>query len=1202
MKNLCLMFLIGAATAFGQTNAGTITGTVYDPQQAVMAGVKITATNVATNVAQSTMSSSAGAYTIPSLEPGSYNLTADFAGFKRLSQGPVAVATSQTVSVNLQMAVGSGATESIMVTAEVPIMQQATSTIQYGINMKQMDELPLANQSALQVLTLLPGVIGDPGVEQAAVTTQVTTPGAGMSVSGSPMGTVQYLADGVSNTSMYFGRISLSFSSDAIAEVAVQQNSYSAEFGRVGGGIVSMTTRSGSNQFHGTLFSFSQNDDLNAAPWQNSFRKKGMVRYWRGGADIGGPIEIPKLYSGRNRTFFFVSYEPLRQYTQISSFSRMATAAERQGDFSHSVYNALANQPIEIFQQYTADPSGTGFTNKRISEPANTAFPQFANNIIPKSLISPIGQKILMLEPEPNMPLNSLGQNFSVMRNVRNTDDRYSFKVDHSLNSNNRLSFRFSQAPTKGVRFFQGGLAEQVPTDSSTGTNAALSDTAILGSNKVNELRLGFNRSNIARRQTDQQLSVDGFAQFGFPSYLTKGMPQVLNGDAQTQAIASDPGNYEIDNFFQLTDTLSWTKGKHNIKFGFDFQAPQQDLVNYNNVGGSWTFASNYTNIGSGNTGTVLGIPNAQTGFGFATLLLGFPTSVSIAPAVIPYQYRWKYYAGFVQDDFKATSNLTLNLGLRYQVEVPRSEKHGMQGYFVNQLITLPSGAPQQGYIQLDGLNGAPNTLWPTRYNNFEPRVGFAYKLPSLGKVGVVLRGAYAIAHIPTNGLFSSPIPDLSPKASQLATNGAANGGQVQMDSNPLVLPTGGLVIPSNGQLTNLTNLNAIYYLNPNVTIPYMQQWNMGFGFQFGNNYGLELNYVGNKGTNLFGASQIYNSINLAEYAQEYQAGLNMTQQIPNPQGIKNANGTVITVARQDSLRPSPLLGDITDPLEQGFDSRYNALQASFTKRFSRGFQFNINYTWMKSMDDSSCSGQYCGTQLQLWGWGVPQIYGDSHSLEKSVSAFDIPHVFRFNYNWDLPVGHGKALFGSAHGPLDRVIGNWKLSGNGSIQSGAPLQAFASTSAGFPDSVGKPRPNVISGVNPIIPNWEANCNNPVTQTCPYINVMSIFTPPAFLTLGNAARVLDYIRGPHTTMYNMAILKDIPIHDTVRLAFRAELYGALNHPYFQINSNNYGVYQNLSYVGVTTPTVSSTNINPSYVDLGSNIGGNRTIQLGLKLYF
>ncbi len=1190
-RAVCLL-VISSSAALCQTNTGSITGTVFDPAQAVIAGAKLTATHIATNRSQAAATSSAGAYTLPALVPGAYRISVEMEGFKKLVREPVTVETSGVTTLDLTLEVGSTATE-VLVRAEAPLIQQSSSTIQYSINQKQLDELPLANQSALQIMSTLPGVVGEPGSEQASVTTGFVTPGGGMSVSGGRMGSTQYQADGVSNNAMFLGRISLSFSSDAISEVSVQQNAYSAEYGRVGGGIVSMTTKSGTNKLHGVVFSFSQNDKLNAAPYRNTFDRKGHLRYWRGGADVGGPVYIPKIYDGRNRTFFFAGFEPLRQYTQLSAFTRVPTELEREGDFSQSVYNTTANQRVFIFRQFEFSPVGT-LTNNRILLNAGEAYPLWEGGVIPKRFISPIGQRIAKMYPLPNMSLNALGQNYSVFRHVRNTDNRFTTKFDQVITSSNRMSFRLAQVPVKGDRAFLPGLLEQVPTDTSTGTNIALNDTHVWGGNKVNDLRLGFNRSNIARRENDEQLSKNWFQELGFPSRLDRGFPIVSVGDGIFNP-GTSIGNYEIDNFFQLVNIFNWTRGRNNLKTGFEFQAPQQNLIDLASVQGNWNFGSGMTNIGgSGNTAAVLGIPNAQTGFGLASLLLGYPAGISIAPAAISYQYRWKYYAAFVQNDYKLTPRLTLNLGARYQVEVPRSEKNYNQGYFVPEAVTNSLGQQLGGYIQLHGLGGTPRTLWPTRYNNIEPRIGFAYRLPKPFAGMAVIRGAYAISHVPTNGLFRIPIPDLNPRPDQLATAGGANGGWVQMDFNRLTLPTRGTAKPSDGKLVDTQNVAQIYFLNRDVSIPYIQQWNFGLGFQFGKDYGLEVNYVGSKGTQLFGPSALYNTIDLPRYTQQFLAGENMGERIPNPAGLRDASGNIVTVARQDLLRGIPTMSSIGNPIAQGYSSSYNALQTNFVKRFSRGLQFTVNYTWMKSIDDSSCDGQFCNDNIQNWGTGFPQLRGGARSLEKSISVFSIPHVFRFNYNWDVPL--------RVRGWANQIIGNWKLSGVGQLSSGLPLQAHLGNNAGFPDDVGRIRVNLVDGVDPVLPGWRQNVNNPVTQRAPYINVLQAFAPPDRLSIGNAPRVLGHVRMPWTQSYNMAILKEFPIHEEVRVAFRAELFGALNHPFFQTNGNNFIVYQNLDYQRFAKPPVAPTNLTPAYADIGANIGGIRRIQLGLKLYF
>jgi hypothetical protein len=838
------MLVLTSLLSFGQTNSGKITGTVTDQQNAVLQGVKVTATNVATNISETAVSSNAGVYALPALEPGVYRITAEMTGFQKLNREGIGVETSGELTLDLQLTVGDAKTE-VTVLAEAPLVQQSNSTVQYEVNGKQIDELPLQNQSALQVLSLVPGVLGSAGGEQASITTGYVTPGGGISVSGGRMGATMYQADGVNNNSLFFGRISLSFSSDAIAEVSVKVNSYSAEYGRVGGGIVNMATKSGTNQIHGTVFSFSQNDILNAAPYQNSFSHKGTVRYWRGGVDVGGTVYITKLFNGKNRVFFFFDFEHKRHHAQSSAFARVPTAAESRAIFAfdrryHQQHARLLVPTVR------GESVRNGLDQHTIVEPAGTPFPQFANNVIPKSLISPIGQKILNLMPEPNMPLNGLGQNYSVFRNVHNKDNRWNVKTDVSISSNNRISFRVSQVPAKGVRAFIAGITDVVPTDTSTGTNMAFTETHTWGGNKVNELRLGFNRTSNVRRQTDQQLAENGYQQYGFPSYLSKGFPQISYGGgySNVQGISSDPGNYEIDNTLQFTDILSWTRGHHNLKMGFEMMAPQMDLIDYGSVGGSWSFSTTQTNIGSGNPATVLGVPNAATGLAMASLLMGFPSGISAAPAVIPYQYRWKYYAGFLQDDLKLTPRLTLNLGVRYQVEVSRSDKHHNQGYFVDQMVTLANGKQQEGYLQMDGLGGAPNTLWPTRYNNLEPRVGFAYRLPHIIKGLTVMRGGYAITHEPTSGLFRIPIPDLSPPSAQFAANGATNGGQVQLDNFPLVLPKQNFTFPADGKITNLAGIASVYFLPKSVAIPYIQQWNLGLGCEFGRKIGFEMTYV----------------------------------------------------------------------------------------------------------------------------------------------------------------------------------------------------------------------------------------------------------------------------------------------------------------------------------------------------------------------
>jgi hypothetical protein len=1163
LRNI-LLFLVTAGIALAQTNAGSITGTVFDQANAVVPGAKITATNVRTNVAQSALASSAGTYTIPALTPGTYRVVAEFGGFSPTRRDNIQVETSRVVQLDFALTVGSSTTE-ITVTTEAPLVQQSIASVQYSINQRQVDELPLPNQSVLRALEMIPGVVGDAGGEQTAPTMGFTMPGASLSVAGGRMGATQYKADGVENTSMYMGRISLSFSSDSIQEVQVQQNAFSAEYGRVGGGVVNMTTKSGTNQLHGTVFSFSQNDKLNAAPYTNSYRDKGKQRLWRGGVTVGGPIYIPKVYNGRDKSFFFFGYEPLRQSTNTTWFSRVPTDLERAGNFSQSKYSNLDNYGVNIFRQFEYNSMGTALTNTRIILGAGQAYEQFPGNRIPANLISPIGKKLVELMPKSNYvnPDPSLVTNYTAPMSVDNVDNRTLWKFDQVISDANRFSFRLAAVPTRGKRFYFGGkdsLADMNATDNSLGTNIAFSDTHTWGGNKVNEFRLGYNRSNVQRVAPDIQMAKNYFVEFGLPSRLDMGMPDF--GFQGFEGPVAGTGQFWIDNIYQLTNIFNWVTGRHNLKIGGEFQMPQQNIVNYATVQGNWSFNRDLTAIGNMNTALhpSIGVANAATGDGVATALLGFPSGVNIAPAVIPYQYHWKYFAGFIQNDIKVTPRLTVNAGFRYQVEVPRAEKNHNQGNFVNEFATDSLGQKVKGYVQLSGLGNGPKTLFPTRYNNYEPRLGFAYRLPGEGlKWLKVVRAAYGISHVPTNGLFNAPFPDLNPRSDQLAGNGAANGQRVQVDRDPLILPNNWAAWPENGVFADLQRINTPSWINQSVTIPYMQQWNFGLGFEFSNNYGLELTYLGSKGTQLFGPSRRWNTINQAGYATQYTQGLNMGDQFPNPFGLVNASGNVITVSRQNLLRENPMLGTLQDPLAQGYNSNYNSLQANLIKRYADGLQFNLNYTLSKSMDNSSCEGQFCTTNLGNWSTAHPQLYSGDRSLERSVSTFDITHNMRFSFNYEVPFGRGKRFGGSAKGVLNHIIGNWKLAGLGSVQSGRPWLAFNGNSAGFPDDVGQIRPNWKPGVTGAIinPNWRNELNNPLRRYAQYYMVNEMFDVPERFTVGNVPRVIPHLRMPWNETFNASILKEFPIHEEVKLVFRAEFFNPFNHPNFIGNVNSNG---------------------------------------------
>jgi len=1204
-RTVCRMVFFLVATACllsAQTNTGTISGSVLDQQNAAVAGAKITATQLGTNIVRVAKSSGAGVYTLSNIEPGAYRIVAEADGFATLVRESVTVAASQTVGLDLMLSVGAAATQ-VTVTADAGVVQQVSSVVQYDVNQKAIEELPLPEQNVLYALATLPGVAGGPGTEQAAVSTGYVTPGSGISLSGGRPGTTQYKADGIENNGIFFGRIALSFSSESVEQMSVQQNSYSAEFGRAAGGIVNMTTKSGTNRLRGMLFSSIQNDALNAGPFQQ-WRTKDKQRLWRGAANLGGPVRLPKIYDGRNRTFFFAAYEPMRQNTDTDYFQRVPTELEKKGDFSQSVYDTGPNNyPVTIFRQfdYTA---GGGLATTRMTQTAGQPYPQWTGNNIPDVYVSKKAQKMLALLPLPNMPLNALGQNFQTRRGVVNSNDRSLFKIDQAFGISNRMYFRMASVPTSGIRSILGkdNPAEQYGSEFNRGTNLVLADTQTWGGNKVNEFRAGFTRVRTERRENNVAHDKNWFAEFGMPSVLDAGFPRLSIGNFP--AVGSNWGLFEIDNNIQMNNIFTWVVGRHHLKMGFESQAPQQNLQDSALLKGSWSFSGTYTTIGSGvNTATYPGIgrANATTGFGLAQLLLGFPNTITMAANIVPYQYRWKYYAGFLQDDFRVTPRLTLNLGLRYQVEVPRSEKHHNQGTFVNVPAKTSDGIDVMGALRLNGLAGFRDTMFPTRYNNWEPRIGFAYRAPSSRTM--VVRGAYGISHVPTTGLFRKPLPDLGPRSSSLATVGGLGGGYVNIETNPLVLPKRIPEWPADGLFTDLMKINTLALQPDHAAIPYVQQWNFGIGFEPRGNWGAELTYVGSKGTQLFGQMTGRNVPDLGLYEAAFMKGQNLGGSVRNPYGAKDVNGNVANITLQDTFRPNQIAGTIYEPLAQGYNSSYNALQAQLVRRFSRGLQFRLAYTWSKSIDDSSCEGQFCQDNLASsggapnFGHGFEQVHGGNRKLERSVSVYDIPRNFTFSYNWDVPVGRGKALSRNAGSGWNRLVGGWKLSGLGTIRSGHPWVTVVGTSnAGLFADYGDIRPNLVPGVPLVNPDWEKTKG--AVSSSWYLNTAA-FQPAARFSVGNVPRTIPYLRVPTVKTYDMSVLKEVPIHgERTRLQFRADFFSFFNHVNWRNDASNPEMYGTLDYNSYVVPPANSYNSGHGTMIVVNQ----RQIQLGLKLYF
>ena len=851
-RTIILVLLLSLA-ALGQTNRGGISGTVSDATGAAIPGAKVTITNAGTQQSVTLTTSDNGTYSASSLEPVVYNVTVESANFKKSVVSDVKVDTATTATVNVLLETGN-ISEQVNVTAEPTLINTESGTTSQTITERQLRELPLNNRSVLDLASTVPNVSGDAGSEDAEVTSGQPVPGFNLNVNGGRSGSTAILADGVNNTGVGIARAVVSFTPETVQEFTVQTSAYSAEFGSTGGGVINITTKSGTNRFTGTALVYHRNPKFNAQPYRigTTPRTPNNLRYTQGSLSIGGPIYLPRIgeggstvYDGRDRTFFFFAYEPRWRQDFITASTLLPTAAERAGDFrgltrtaNGWVPNAVAQQfnlvsvgPSAIYQQFTINngryipitlATGNRYCQFGETPTSTVGGPQClatntvvndALNVIPRQFVDPTSQQILGFLPMGGNYFvdNGVVANYVVNRQVTQNETRYTLRLDHSITKNNKINFRTTITPAIGVRNFGSDI------NGSTGvySNARqylIGDEHIFTPNIVNNLRLNYTRG-VFSEDFAPEYSINGGRnlanELGLQSLTNGGIPLFNTSADGYNAFASigssgSTNNYNVEERFNINDILYWTRGNMTWKFGVDLNDARLNVVPFFAAsGGRWNFRVLNT---SNNRGTGVG----NGGNPFASLVLGVPNSVDVRPLLLNYDYRWKSGAVFVQNDWKIKPNFTLNLGMRYSLQLPRTEKNDLQGVFrpdLAQTVTLtdaqrratatglgvPTTAAIPSYVPTSvqvpvfafaNRGGRSRYLAPVDYMDFEPRFGFAYspKMKVLGlnteKYSMVIRGGYGISHSPITGNNRLPNPDFGgfQTVSTVATGSTAGG------------------------------------------------------------------------------------------------------------------------------------------------------------------------------------------------------------------------------------------------------------------------------------------------------------------------------------------------------------------------------------------------------------------------------------------
>ncbi|MDQ3754874.1 MAG: TonB-dependent receptor [Acidobacteriota bacterium] len=1098
----CVLLLCVGLVMHGsaQVNNASLTGLVTDSTGAVIPNASVTVKNKATDVEGSATTDSSGYYTFASLPVGAYAVTVELQGFKKAVHESINLEVGQKARLDTVLEVGA-VSESVVV-ASTTLLTTQEATTGGVIENRMVAELPLSGRNWDDLISLVPGVQADRYTEETGSTANGRTGGA--NVHGVRSLQNNFVLDGVDNNSISANVQELTTqvarpSVDSIQEFKVSTNPYSAENGRSPGALISVTTKGGGNEFHGTLYEFHRNRIFDANNFFNNragARKPQNIQNQFGG-NFGGPILLPRfgeggpaIYSGKNKAFFFFNYEGTRIRRGVTRLGNVPLPNEIRGDFSPA--QAVANRIPGGAYAPIFDRVGDC---RALVPSAFNANGSFINNQIPAQCLDPLAQRVLGLVPLSNTTPGSGPLNlFNFIRNPGITDDTdsYTGRVDWQANAKNSIFVRYTFSDRfRYVPGIFGGIVDGTGSSANgrlimKGQTAAIGWTRIINERMVNEFRFGWGRNNSLAVQ--DPFGLNTLAELGFrgvpdsPLY-SGGIPGLIisarGGTTQTggQSGFDRLGSPDFlpksqrTNQFQWADTVSLTYGAHQMKFGVDVRGPMRNIyLDVPSLRGTLTFDGN------------------RTGVGLADFLLGYPSGVQLAnPAVV--DARLKMYSGFFQDDWKATPELTLNLGLRYDYATWPYEG-------ADRLTNLD---PLTGQRFTPANSPFGRSLVRPDKNNFAPRVGLAYQLTPQ----TVVRAGYGRFYM----LF-----ERAGSEDQLALNlphfvqnsvGVANNTQT---ANNIRLRTGfNLSLDPSTVDPRLVRLRAV---NPESVNPSIDQWNLGIQHLLPGNMVVTADYVGTKGTHL-------------------STLRNLNQQLFNANGV----GTGVI--------PYPNLGPI-EYRDNGGNSNYHGGELTVEKRFSRGLSFRTAYTFSKSID-------FAQEHLATGGTGSFTQNAQNLRERRGPSDFDIRHRFVASYIYELPFGKGRSYLNE--GALSHILGGWRISGLTNIRSGRPFTLSANANS---TALGGIRGGGLVGAF-------ADCLRDGTLPADERNIDRWFDTTAYAVptparLGNCGR--NTLRGPNLTNFDIALARTFDYFGEERnLELRWEVFNVLNTPQFGLPERN-----------------------------------------------
>ena len=1131
-----------AASASAQISKGNLTGVVTDPSGSAVPKATLRLVNTGTGAERTEQSDSSGIYRFVTLDAGVYRVEVGSTGFKKLIREGIELRVGETTTLDFQLEMGQS-TESVTVTGESPLLRTETASLGNTVSGLSVQELPVLTRNPYTLVELSPGIQYR---STGALALQVySNDGTSQFSSSGTKGMAMFLMDGVPNMRVQSdgqvgGSAGFTPSPDAVQQVDVHTNAFDAEFGHTGGGAVSVSIKSGTNQVHSSIYWYLQNKDLNANTFFNNLSglpKPEATQNWYG-ASVGGPVFLPKVYNGMNKTHFFFDFEGTNVRGATLGDFIVPTPLQLQGNFSQTTNSKGA--AVTIYDPATTVPSGSGYVR--------SAFP---GNIIPASRVDSVSRNLLKYYPAPNRtPTSADISNFQISYLTSGGGiTRFASlvgRVDHQLTSKHQLFFRWGWNRRFDASTSAYGACCVLATNNDDFARgnimAGAGDTWLISSRTVMDFRFGFYRyfDAVIPFSTGFDMTTLGFPASFANAVDYKWFPRITMTDGDVinfGYIASPNVNYQT--VFSPLVNFHTNMGRHALKYGFSWQAAQGNAVSPGNTPGG--LASNAFGFAFGRTFTQGPNPTVATsvaGSDFADFLLGGVTAGSY-PKNAGKTMLTTFSGFYLQDDWKVTDRLTLNLGLRFEHESPGTERYNRaNGGFDASTVSPIQAAAQANYaknpipesaslnvlggLTFLGVGGGPRgyvNLAPLQY---EPRLGFAYRVSNR----VVWRGGWGLYYIPLN-------IDYFQNTGFTTTTQMVNSLDGNLTPyNPLSNPfPNGLSIPSGSSAGLLTSVGqsitaGVASANgvPNFLHALSQQFSMGFQFLLPGSVSLETSYAGN------GSQHLTLTRNANQYPnQDLALGTRLNAKVANPfYGVvtdptSSLSQATTTVAQL--LKPYPQFTGLTESMLPFGRSDYNSLQVNVQKRMAHGLYFGAMYVFSKYMEAAS----YLNPNDAKPSW--------------AISDTDRPQHVALTGVYELPVGKGKAFLNSAPGVVQRVIGDWQVNWLVTFQSGPPL-SFASAVRTTKSS-----------------------NNPHRMT-QWFDTSQFAPLPAF-TLNTLSAYVNDLRGAGINKWDISLVKLVPITERIKLNLRAEFYNAFNTTQFAspnttVTSTSFGRVTSASY--------------------------------------